>query len=294
MPLELILTRRRAVLSIAAVPLLPACETLGSSVPDFADLERDHNGRLGIAAMDIASGRELTHRPEERFAFCSSFKWLLGALVLARIDTGKEDLARPVLLDPKDLVSYSPVTKPRLGETMTLGELCAATIMTSDNTAANLLITELGGPAGFTSTLRSYGDEVTRLDRYETALNENAPGDPRDTTSPRAMLNLMRIFLFGDALTPASRSLLRQWMIDATTGLDRLRAGLPAGWIAGDKTGTSANDQSNDVAFAVPPDVSSQGPILIVSFANVPNPFDGSTNALHAEVARRAAREFGV
>ncbi|MEO0883668.1 MAG: class A beta-lactamase [Pseudomonadota bacterium] len=286
---------RRTILSgLAACSMLPACVHVRSTNPEFSLLEGDYEGRLGIAAMDLTSGRTLAHRADERFAFCSSFKWLLGALILARVDADEEDLGRLLRIAPDDLVFYSPVTEPRLGESMSIGELCKATITTSDNTAANLLITELGGPSGFTAALRSFGDAVTRLDRYETELNENAPGDPRDTTTPNAMLGLMRQFLFGEALSVPSQTLLRQWMIDARTGRQRLRAGLPQDWIAGDKTGTSINDQSNDVAFAIPPTGAEIGPVLIVSFANVPNPLEQATNAVHASVARAVMEGFGI
>ncbi|MEM7660618.1 MAG: class A beta-lactamase [Pseudomonadota bacterium] len=286
------LSRRRALQSVLALSIVHACQSTDSSLPDFAELERRFGGRLGVAAIDLASRRTLTHRADERFAFCSSFKWLLGAFMLARADAGEEDLERLIAIKENDLVFYSPVTEPLVGRSLSIGALCEATITTSDNTAANLLIAELGGPKGFTSLARQYGDTVTRLDRYETELNENALGDPRDTSSPNAMLGLMRLFLFEDALRSSSRNLLRRWMIDAKTGLQRLRAGLPDGWIAGDKTGTSINNQSNDVAFAIPNTPSSGGPILIVSYANVPNPLQPETNVIHKEVANYVVDAF--
>jgi len=281
-------SRRNVVAGVSALGLLlPACQLVSPAHTDFAKLEATTGGRLGIAAMDLATGRALYHRPDERFAFCSSFKWLLGAFMLARLDAGEDTLDRLIPIGHSDLVFYSPVTEPLAGTRVSIGDLCHATITTSDNTAANLLIAELGGPEGFTALLRLYGDAVTRLDRLETELNENAPGDPRDTTSPRAMMYLMRQFLFGEVLSPASRVQLRQWMIDTKTGFQRLRAGLPPNWIAGDKTGTSANDQSNDVAFVIPPEGVRRGPVLIVSYANVPNPVEPETNEIHVEVARR-------
>ncbi|MEM7004440.1 MAG: class A beta-lactamase [Pseudomonadota bacterium] len=291
---HLALSRRHVISGLAALPVTAACQSKEFRAPNFAALETEFGGRLGVAALDLASGRALAHRADQRFAFCSSFKWLLGAFMLARMEAGEEDLERPITIKESDLVFYSPVTEPLVGSSLSIGELCEATITTSDNTAANLLISELGGPDGFTSLLRQYGDTVTRLDRYETELNENAPGDVRDTSSPNAMLGLMRTFLFEDALMPGSRDILRRWMIDAKTGLQRLRAGLPDGWVAGDKTGTSVNDQSNDVAFAFPVDSPLRGPVIIVSFANVPDPLEPETNSIHGQVARITMGAFGI
>jgi beta-lactamase class A len=112
---------------------------------------------------------------------------------------------------------------------MTLAALCEATMTLSDNTAGNLVLKAIGGPAGFTAFARALGDPVTRLDRWEPGLNEARPGDPRDTTSPDAMAaNLQRLAL-GDALSPRSRDRLVAWLVANTTGDARLRAGAPKG-----------------------------------------------------------------
>ncbi|MFC7291738.1 class A beta-lactamase [Hirschia litorea] len=253
---------------------------------DFDALELRSQGEIGVAAINMATGEVLSHRGDQRFAMCSTFKWLLGALILRKVDQGDEDLDRYIQYAKEDLVYHSPETAPHAdGAGMTISQLCSATIRTSDNTAANLLIASLGGPEGFTAMVRELGDEVTRLDRLEPALNENAPNDPRDTTTPLAMLGLMQACLFGDVLKDGSRKTLHGWMILANTGLDRLRAGFPAGWLAGDKTGTSSNRANNDVGFAVAPEGLAQGPIIVVSFTNVPNPTDSAANSIHAAIA---------
>ncbi len=288
------ISRRRLVAALAAAPFLVAWSGIRDRrLPDFASIETQTAGRLGVAALDLASGRTISHRGGERFAMCSTFKWLLAALVLNKVDQEEESLNRRVVYSAQDLVPYSPVTKPQAGEVgMTVAGLCSAAVTYSDNTAANLLIESLGGPPGFTARVRQFGDATTRLDRVEPALNENAPNDPRDTSSPLAMLELMRKFLFGPMLTAPSRAMLRDWMIACNTGLDRLRAGFPADWIAGDKTGTSSHDANNDVGFAIAPgnESAGPGPLIVVSFMNIPDPFTPAANAIHASVARDVVR----
>lgn len=285
------LSRRFVLGSGAAFIMLPSC---GEGVSkdgqaELAAIEAATGGRIGVAAKNVATGEMISNRGDERFAFCSSFKWLLGALILANVDAGTENLETAFTYGREDLLSHSPVLGPAVDQgVMSLGELCAAIVMTSDNAAANILIRHLGGPDGFTEQLRAFGDEVTRLDRYELELNEAAAGDPRDTSTPHAMLATMERFLFGDALTETSRNLLRTWMIDANTGLNRLRAGIPETWVAGDKTGTNLTNMNNDLAFAIPPEdaEADAGPVLIVSYLDAPDPLGAERNAVQAEIAR--------
>ena len=136
---------------------------------------------------------------------------------------------------------------------MTLAEICEAAMIVSDNTAGNLILAALGGPAGFTAYVRSLGDSITRLDRIEPDLNEAAPGDPRDTTTPLAMLGNVQKLVLGDALSAASREQLTKWMLGNKTGDTRLRAQLPAGWRTGDKTGAGERGTNNDVGVLWPP-----------------------------------------
>ncbi len=175
--------------SLLAAPML-ALPVLADDTPSrLADLERRNGGRLGVAALDTASDRRTGHRLDELFPLCSTFKFLAAALVLARVDRGEEKLDRRIVYSGKDLITYSPVTKEHVGPGgMTLAEICEAAVTLSDNTAGNLMLASFGGPSGFTSYMRSLGDGITRLDRIETELNEATPGDPRDTTSPAAML----------------------------------------------------------------------------------------------------------
>ncbi|WP_437613085.1 class A beta-lactamase [Sorangium sp. So ce834] len=261
------------------------------AAPALARIEAQLGGRVGVAALDTASGARVGHRAGERFAMCSTFKALLAACVLARVDQGQLRLDHRIAYRESDLIQHAPVTRARVAEGgLTVEDLCAAIIEISDNTAANLLLAQIGGPAGLTAYLRGLGDEVTRLDRNEPALNENVPGDPRDTTTPDAMTDTVRAILIGDrALQRASRERLASWMVRATTGLARLRAGLPKDWIVGDKTGTGMGI-ANDVAVAWRP---SRAPIVIACFVDAPSASADARNAAHADVARVVAEAFG-
>ncbi len=255
-------------------------------------IEGTTGGRLGLYALDTGTGRDLSHRSDERFAMCSTFKWVLAAIVLARVDRGQLSLDEAVRFGPDDLLEYAPVTRKHVGEgAMTVAALAEASVTVSDNTAANLLLAKVGGPAGFTRFVRALGDTVTRLDRNEPTLNGNDPGDPRDTTSPRAMVGLMRSVLCGDALSPAGRGHLLGWMRKCETGKDRLRAGFPRGWVVGDKTGTGRRGAVNDVAIGVPP---GRPPILVAAYLSDGNAEPAALAAAHAIIGGMVARELGA
>jgi beta-lactamase class A len=273
---------------LALRPALAAPEPgTDALVARIAALERRHGGRLGVAIIDTGNGRRVAHRGDERFPMCSTFKWLAVAAVLARVDRGEESLDRRIVFTPAEVVTYSPITESRTGEPgMSLAEVCQAALRLSDNTAGNLLLDRVGGPAGVTAFARSVGDQATRLDRRETMLNEATPGDPRDTTTPLAMAGAMQAVLLGDVLAAASRERLVTWMAASTTGTARLKAGLPAGWRVVDKTGTSNNGVSNDLAIAWPP---SRAPLLVAAYY-AESPLDGDAReAVLAEVGRLAA-----
>lgn len=265
--------RRRAVVgALVASPFVLSVGTAvraeaGQAIAPLEQLEaieRRHGGRLGVAILDTATGRRINHRGEERFAMCSTFKWLLAAQVLARVDRDEESLDRRIVVSAADLVSWSPVAETRTGEAgMTVAELCEAAVTRSDNTAANLLLATIGGPEGFTAFARSLGDDWTRLDRIETALNSAIPGDPRDTTTPAAMLRDLQAVLLGEVLQPASRERLVGWLVGNKTGDARLRAGLPNDWRVGDKTGSGAHASHNDVGIAWPP---GRAPLLVAAY----------------------------
>lgn len=227
----------------------------------LAQIEAGMGGRLGVAILDTASGMHTGRRVDEAFPMCSTFKFLAAACVLARVDRGQEDLKRRVVFSKSDLQEYSPITQHHAdGAGMSVSELCEAAITLSDNTAANLLLASFGGPAALTAFARSLGDKITRLDRNEPTLNESTPGDPRDTTTPNAMLANMRTLLLTDRLSASSRAQLQAWLIANKTSDKRIRAKLPKDWRVGDKTGSGEHGSTNDIAILWPP---GRGPILV-------------------------------
>jgi len=231
----------------------------------IAAIETRIGGRIGVAAVDTSNDKHLDYRAEERFPMCSTFKFLAAAAVLKRVDEKKERLERFVPYNAKDILQYAPVTREHLNEGgMTLGALCEAAIEQSDNTAGNLLLNAIGGPAGVTNFVRALGDRVTRLDRIEPELNSAIPGDERDTTTPAAISSDMQRLLLGHALSEASRRKLDDWLQRNETGGSMIRAGVPKTWSVGDKTGRGANGATNDIAIMRPP---GRAPILLAIYS---------------------------
>lgn len=251
------------VLTVAACASPPAAGQDVSSATSFAALERAAGGRLGVCAIDTASGRHVRHRADERFPFCSTFKAMLSAAVLAQSVEHPGLLQQRVTIAQSDLVNYSPVSGKHVGTVMTVAELCEAAIQYSDNSAANLAMKLIGGPAAVTAYARSIGDDTFRLDRWETELNTALPGDLRDTTTPDAMAASMRVLTLGDALPPAQRAQLVAWLRGNKVGDKRIRAGVPAGWQVADKTGTGDYGTTNDAGVIWPP---SRAPIVLVVY----------------------------
>jgi beta-lactamase class A len=266
---------------------LPEAAGATSETLDFARIEAASGGRLGVAVLDTRDGRRAGHRADERFALCSTFKLLAGAAVLARHDAGKEQLDRRIRYDTKDLVTYSPATEKHVATGMTLAELCDAAITLSDNTAGNLLLAALGGPQGLTAFTRTLGDSVTRLDRIEPELNEAVPGDPRDTTTPTAMSANIRALVLGDALSAQSREQLKRWLVGNKTGDTALRAGVPAGWTVGDRTGSGERGTRNDVGVIWPPE---REPVIVSVYLTETRVPTEQRNAAIAAVAKAIVR----
>lgn len=227
-------------------------------------IEKASGGRLGVAVLDTKTGARFGYRGDERFPMCSTFKVLLVSAVLKRVDAGRENLDRVAHYTSGDVLEWAPVTRLHVATGMTVSALCEAAITLSDNTAANLLLKTIGGPAGVTAFARSLGDDVTRLDRTEPTLNTATPGDPRDTSTPMWMLRDLQKLALGKVLAPATRERLVGWMLACKTGEGKLRAGLPAGWKIGDKTGSGQRGTENDLAIVWP--LGRRSPVLVAVY----------------------------
>jgi beta-lactamase class A len=250
----------------------------------WREIEVSVAGRLGVAVLDTATGGLAGHRLDERFPMCSTFKFLAAAMVLARVDAGQERLDRRIVVTRGSLLEWAPVTRKRVGGAgMTVAELCEAAITVSDNTAANLLLASAGGPAALTAFARRAGDGVTRLDRTEPTLNEAIPGDPRDTSTPRAMAQTLRKLVLDDGLSAPGRAQLVKWMTANTTGARRLRAGVPADWRVADKTGTGRLGTTNDIGVLWPP---RRAPLVVVAYLTDCKAPEDAREAALASVAR--------
>ncbi len=227
--------------------------TTNTSLNDgVAQAEKQSGGRMGVALLDTGTGQIFGHRMDEPFPMCSTFKVLAVAAVLSRVDEGREQLQRSVPVRQADILKYAPIASKHIGAGMTIAELCEATITLSDNTAANLLLSSLGGPAAVTAFARRIGDPHTRIDRIEPALNEAAPGDLRDTTTPRAMARDLNSLVLGSALSAASRALLKDWMVRCQTGDKKIRSAVAKDCLVADKTGSGDQNTSNDIGIIWP------------------------------------------
>ena len=266
------------IVGMSAVPVLHAAES------PIAEVERRYGGRLGVFAVDTGSERTLSHRADERFLMCSTFKGLLAAQTLARVDGGKERLDRLVPYTEKDLIFTSPVTKANLAKgALPVETLCQAILEHSDNTAAVLLMRSAGGPAGLTQFVRGLGDTVTRSDRYEP--DSNHYNGALDTTTPRAIATVARSLLLGDVLSPSSRAQLERGMVACKPGLNRIRAALPENWQAADRPGTSLTGETNDYALVRPP---GRAPLLVAAYYDAP----GVSMQTRETVLREAGAAF--
>ncbi len=293
-------TRRDALLAVAAAAIAgcggadpgrgptaaPARPAAARPRPvAFADLERRYDARLGVFGVATGTGRTVASRADERFAYCSTHKALSAAALLRRRSLG--ELRATVRIDAADLVDPSPICARHVGGRLSLLELCDAAVRFSDNAAANLLLAELGGPAGLERELRRIGDRRTRCDRDEPELSTAVPGDPRDTSTPRALAADLRAYVLGPVLPRDRRAILVRWLRRNTTGDSLVRAAAPAGWVVGDKTGSGGYGTRNDIAVLWPP---RRAPVVLAVMSDRPDagPRAERDDALIAAAARRA------
>ena len=278
----------RTVSAAAGSPTAAATPT-AVATQALAGIERRYHARLGVYALDTATGRTVAYRADERFAYASTYKALAAGILLRQdTDAGLDHVVR---FSAADLVEYSPITSQHLATGMTVRALIAAALDYSDNTAANLLLDQLGGPARLQAALRGLGDATTDVDRTEPTLNQATPGDPRDTSTPRALGTDLRAFVLGGALPSSRAQQFTAWLKANTTGGPYIRAGVPAGWKVGDKTGNGGYGTRNDIAVVWP---TSGAPIVVAVLSDRGSPNAPSDDALIADATRAALTALGA
>ncbi len=291
MRLGLFLTAATTLLLLAASPRAAEKPQAASAETLLANLEKTSGGRLGVYALNTADGAEVRYRADEHFPMCSTFKLILAAAILEKSTRRAGLLEERVHFAKSDLVSHSPISEQHLNDGMTIAELCAAVMKYSDNTAANLLIKNLGGPSDVTAYARSIGNTEFRLDRWETAMSACVPGDLRDTVTPASMARSLQALVLGETLSPAHRKQMNDWLRENTTGAKRIRAGIPSDWQAGDKTGTGDYGTANDIAVLWPP---GRKPIVLAIYHTQKEADAKSNDEIIAATARIMVNAFAA
>ncbi|MFD2681905.1 class A beta-lactamase [Bacillus seohaeanensis] len=246
----------------------------------FTQLENEFDARLGVYAIDTETEKSIAFRADERFAFASTYKALAAGAMLKQ--KSLNDLDEIITYTEDDLVPYSPITEKHVDTGMSLKDIADAAIRYSDNTAGNLLFNELAGPAGFETVLREIGDKVTKSDRLEPDLNLTVPEDSRDTSTPKALAQSLQAFVVSDLLSSEKRERMTNWLVGSTTGDTLIRAGVPEGWVVGDKSGAGSYGTRNDIAIVWPPD---HAPIVIAILSDRTTEDAAYDDALIAEAA---------
>ena len=254
----------------------------------LAELEASSGGRIGVYAINTANHSIIQYRAQERFPFQSTFKVMGVSAVLKKSMTDPHLLQKKITYNKQDLVFWSPITEQHLAHGMTISELCAATLKFSDNTAINLLMKNLSGPKAVTAFARSIDDKTFRLNSWETELNSN-PSELRDSSTPAAMGKSLQQLTLGNVLASSQRNQLVAWMKNNTTGNDRIRAGVPKGWVVADKTGSGGYGITNDIGVIWPPE---HAPIVVAIYFVQKNKDAAHRDDVIASVTSMLIREF--
>jgi beta-lactamase class A len=281
-----------AVAAAFAVTTSPAAGAAEKGDSTLKRIRERIGGRLGVHALDSQSGKRWGLDESSRYAMASTFKLPLAAALLWQVDRKAFTLDHTLGIARKDVIEHSPVVEAKIAagaDAMTIRDLCHAILVQSDNAAANVLLNGIGGPKGLTNFFRSLGDDISRLDRNEPGLNNNMHGDPRDSTTPRSMVDSMLRIFTQDVLTLPSRALLIEWMIASRTGLDRVRAGLPKSWNPGDKSGTGANGAFNDLVIAYPPN---RRPVFVAVYMSESTRSPAELAAAQVEIGSLVGKVF--
>lgn len=254
----------------------------------FTRLETQYQAQLGVYALDTGTGRTVAFQADDRFAYCSTYKALAAGVLLQQKTDAQ--LNQTLTYTSSELIEHSPVTSLHVQGGMPLTAIMAAAIEQSDNTAANLMFSQLGGPAGFQAAMRAMGDTTIDAARDEPSLNTAVPGDTQDTSTPRAMATALKAFVLGNTLTTDRRAQLVGWLQANTTGGTLIRAAVPSGWTVGDKTGSGDYGERNDIAVIWP---THGAPIVIAVLTHRSDQNAATEDPLVAAAAKAALQQLG-
>ncbi|MFC4554925.1 class A beta-lactamase [Georgenia faecalis] len=242
-----------------APPSASAAPTPTDITADLDALETEFDARVGVSALDTETGRSVEYRAEERFGYASTLKVFAAAELLREVPPEEREARVVWTQEEVDAAGYSPVTSEHLDGGLTVAELAEAAVRESDNTAMNLVLDRIGGPAGLDAGLAALGDETTDVVSNEPSLNEVDAGGTRDTTTPAAFTAALDALLQPRNLAPDDLATLLDWMSGNATGDALIRAGAPADWVVRDKSG-GAGGIRNDIALVTPP---GRAPIVV-------------------------------
>lgn len=246
--------RKRPLLSVLlAISLVSTSLSLFASTA-LTELEGASGKQIGLAAIDTANNSRIEYHADQRFPMGCTSKVMGVAAILKKSMTDDQLLQEKIMYQQKDILAWAPITKNHVAEGMTIEQLCAAAISYSDNTAMNLLAEQLGGPQGIDAFARSIGDQSFELNNGWPQEAMSNLFDGTDSSTPAALASSLQKVVLGNVLAPTQRQLLTTWLINNTTGNARIRAGVPKGWLVGDKTGTGFYYGTiNDIAIIWPP-----------------------------------------
>lgn len=269
------------ILALALLMILSGCKQETPEL-NFGALEAKYNAKIGVYVLDTNDNSEIAYNADERFAYCSTHKFLsVGALLQRKTFDELNELR---IYSADEILPYSAITKAHVADGLTLAEICEAALRISDNTAANLVMEELGGIDAFRDSLRAIGDTVTEPARLEPELNIYNPGSLDDTSTPRQLAKDLQMYLLGDLLRDDKKILLASWMSDNSITDDLIKAGVPKDWKVLDKSGAGINyGMRNDIAVIFPP---KRNPIVVAIMTRRNEAGARYDNELVADVAR--------
>ncbi|MUK69667.1 class A beta-lactamase [Aliivibrio fischeri] len=263
----------------------------GSLTQNIEAIELSSGGYIGVSVLNTETNKMWEYKGDQRFPMMSTFKTLACAKMLYDSSVGGIDKYKTTTITKEQIMPWSPITEPLVDHMITTKKACEATMLMSDNTAANIVLNEIGGPSSLTQFLRAIGDDKTRLDRIEPELNEAKNGDKRDTTTPVAMSKTLNVLLFGNTLNPQDKQTLKSWMMNNKVSDPLLRSTLPSNWSIADRSGAGGFG-SRGITAAIWND--NHQPIIISIYLTQTKLDMAERNQVIVEVGNAIFKEFKI